>query len=183
MNIIHYMHDKYAYERIQMALHDYNPVRTMAFGMAGMSVVADSLSAIRYAKVKVIRDETGLVKDYEIEGDFPKFGNNDNRVDHLAAWLVSTFMGKLRKHPTYRNALHTQSILTITSNVAYGKATAIHPTAGRTAAVGPGRLTHGRDSHGNHAWQRPYRPHRDAADGISLTTSGARRSGRVAPIA
>ena len=113
MNAIHYMHDKYAYERIEMALHDYNPVRTMAFGIAGMSVVSDSLSAMKYAKVKVIRDDTGLIVDYEIEGDFPKFGNNDNRVDHLATWLVSTFMGKLRKYPTYRNALHTQSVLKI----------------------------------------------------------------------
>ena len=99
MNVIHYMHDKYAYERVEMALHDYAPLRTMAFGMAGMSVVADSLSAIRYAKVRVIRDETGLVTDYETEGEFPQFGNNDNRVDQLASWLVSTFMSKLRKYP------------------------------------------------------------------------------------
>ena len=99
MNVIHYMHDKYAYERLEMALHDYAPFRTMAFGIAGMSVVADSLSAIKYAKVKVIRDQTGLVVDYVTEGDFPTFGNNDNRVDHLATWLVSTFMTKLRKHP------------------------------------------------------------------------------------
>src|SRR4029078_1487044 len=114
-----------------MALHDYSPLRTMAFGMAGMSVVADSLSAIRYAKVRGVRDGTGLVNDYQAEGEFPKFGNNDNRVDHLAAWLVSTFMGKLRKHPTYRNALHTQSILTITSNVVYGKATGNTPDSRR----------------------------------------------------
>src|SRR5256884_2741636 len=114
MNVIHYMHDKYAYERIEMALHDYAPARTMAFGMAGMSVVADSLSAIRYAHVRMIRDQTGLVTDYQAEGNFPTFGNNDNRVDQLAAWLVTTFMNKLRKYPTYRNALHTQSILTIT---------------------------------------------------------------------
>jgi formate C-acetyltransferase len=175
MNVIHYMHDKYAYERVQMALHDYNPVRTMAFGMAGMSVVADSLSAIRHAKVKVIRDETGLVKDYEIEGDFPKFGNNDNRVDHLAAWLVSTFMGKLRKHPTYRNAIHTQSILTITSNVVYGKATGNTPDGrrhGEPFAPGANPM-HGRDSHGIHASAASVAkiPYRDAADGISLTTS------------
>ena len=127
MNIIHYMHDKYAYERLEMALHDYAPLRTMAFGMAGMSVVADSLSAIRYAKVQVIRDDTGLVTDYQVEGEFPQFGNNDNRVDHLASWLVTTFMNKLRKYPTYRNALHTQSILTITSNVVYGKSTGNTP--------------------------------------------------------
>src|SRR5499427_7733930 len=131
MNIIHYMHDKYAYERIEMALHDYSPVRTMAFGMAGLSVVSDSLSAIRYARVKVVRDETGLVVDYQIEGDFPVFGNNDNRVDQLASWLVSTFMGKLRKYPTYRHALHTQSVLTITSNVVYGKATGNTPDGRR----------------------------------------------------
>ena len=108
MNIIHYMHDKYAYERIEMALHDYNPMRTMAFGMAGMSVVADSLSAVRYGRVKAIRDDTGLIVDYRTEGDFPKFGNNDNRVDQLAATVVSMFMSKLRRHPTYRNAIHTQ---------------------------------------------------------------------------
>ena len=127
MNVIHYMHDKYAYERIEMALHDYAPVRTMAFGMAGLSVVADSLSAIKHAKVKVVRDATGLVTDYQTEGEFPVFGNNDNRVDQLATWVVSTFMSKLRKHPTYRNAIHTQSILTITSNVVYGKATGNTP--------------------------------------------------------
>src|SRR5262249_54820667 len=109
MNVIHYMHDKYAYERLEMALHDYAPLRTMAFGIAGLSVVADSLSAIKYGRVKVIRDESGLVIDYETNGVFPVFGNNDNRVDHLATWVVSTFMQKLRKYPTYRHALHTQS--------------------------------------------------------------------------
>ncbi len=175
MNIIHYMHDKYAYERIQMALHDYAPLRTMAFGMAGMSVVADSLSAIRYAKVKVIRDETGLVTDYQTIGDFPKFGNNDNRVDHLAAWLVTTFMNKLRKYPTYRNALHTQSILTITSNVVYGKATGNTPDGRRQGEpFAPGaNPMHGRDAHGIHASAASVAkiPYRDAADGISLTTS------------
>src|SRR6185503_2153347 len=152
MNVIHYMHDKYAYERLQMALHDYNPVRTMAFGMAGMSVVADSLSAIRHARVKVVRDETGLITDYQAEGDFPKFGNNDNRVDHLAAWLVSTFMGKLRKYPTYRNALHTQSVLTITSNVVYGKSTGNTPDGrrhGEPFAPGANPM-HGRDKLGIH---------------------------------
>ena len=175
MNIIHYMHDKYAYERLEMALHDYAPLRTMAFGMAGMSVVADSLSAIRYAKVKVIRNESGLVTDYKIEGEFPKFGNNDNRVDHLAAWLVTTFMSKLRKYPTYRNALHTQSILTITSNVVYGKATGNTPDGRRQGEpFAPGaNPMHGRDSHGIHASAASVAkiPYRDAADGISLTTS------------
>jgi len=175
MNIIHYMHDKYAYERVQMALHDYNPLRTMAFGMAGMSVVADSLSAIQYAKVKCVRDQTGLVTDYKTEGDFPKFGNNDNRVDHLAAWVVSTFMNKLRQHPTYRNALHTQSILTITSNVVYGKATGNTPDGrrhGEPFAPGANPM-HGRDTHGIHASAASVAkiPYRDAADGISLTTS------------
>jgi formate C-acetyltransferase len=175
MNVIHYMHDKYAYERIEMALHDYAPSRTMAFGIAGMSVVADSLSAIRYAKVHVIRDETGLVTDYEIEGDFPKFGNNDNRVDQIAAWLVSTFMNKLRKHPTYRNALHTQSVLTITSNVVYGKSTGNTPDGrrqGQPFAPGANPM-HGRDSHGIHASAASVAkiPYRDAADGISLTTT------------
>ena len=99
MNVIHYMHDKYAYERIEMALHDYAPLRTMAFGMAGLSVVADSLSAIKHAKVRVVRDETGLVTDYVTEGEFPAFGNNDNRVDQLATWVVSTFMGEAAEVP------------------------------------------------------------------------------------
>ena len=175
MNVIHYMHDKYAYERIEMALHDYAPVRTMAFGIAGLSVVADSLSAIRHAKVKVVRDDTGLVADYETEGDFPKFGNNDNRVDQLAAWVVSTFMGKLRKHPTYRNAIHTQSVLTITSNVVYGKATGNTPDGRRQGEpFAPGaNPMHGRDSHGIHASAASVAkiPYRDAADGISLTTT------------
>jgi formate C-acetyltransferase len=175
MNVIHYMHDKYAYERIEMALHDYAPVRTMAFGMAGMSVVADSLSAIKYAKVKVVRNETGLVTDYQTEGTFPVFGNNDNRVDQIAVWLVSTFMNKLRKHPTYRKAIHTQSILTITSNVVYGKATGNTPDGRRRGEpFAPGaNPMHGRDSHGIHASAASVAkiPYRDAADGISLTTT------------
>jgi len=175
MNVIHYMHDKYAYERVEMALHDYAPLRTMAFGMAGMSVVADSLSAMRYAKVRVIRDETGLVTDYQTEGEFPQFGNNDNRVDQLATWLVSTFMGKLRKYPTYRNAQHTQSILTITSNVVYGKSTGNTPDGRRKGEpFAPGaNPMHGRDSHGIHASAASVAkiPFRDAADGISLTTT------------
>jgi formate C-acetyltransferase len=175
MNIIHYMHDKYAYERLEMALHDYAPLRTMAFGLAGLSVVADSLSAIRYARVRVVRDETGLITDYETEAEFPQFGNNDNRVDQLASWLVSTFMGKLRKHPTYRNALHTQSILTITSNVVYGKNTGNTPDGRRQGdPFAPGaNPMHGRDKHGIHASAASVAkiPYRDAADGISLTTS------------
>jgi len=175
MNIIHYMHDKYAYERIEMALHDYNPVRTMAFGIAGMSVVADSLSAMKYAKVRVVRDDTGLITDYKTEGDFPKFGNNDNRVDQLASWVVSTFMNKLRKYPTYRNAIHTQSVLTITSNVVYGKGTGNTPDGrrhGEPFAPGANPM-HGRDSHGIHASAASVAkiPYRDAADGISLTTT------------
>jgi formate C-acetyltransferase len=175
MNVIHYMHDKYAYERLEMALHDHAPLRTMAFGMAGMSVVADSLSAIRYTKVRVIRDETGLVKDYETEGEFPQFGNNDNRADQMASWLVSSFMSKLRKYPTYRNALHTQSILTITSNVVYGKNTGNTPDGRRVGEpFAPGaNPMHGRDSHGIHASASSVAkiPYRDAADGISLTTT------------
>jgi formate C-acetyltransferase len=175
MNVIHYMHDKYAYERLEMALHDYPVLRTMAFGIAGLSVVADSLSAIRYAKVRVLRDETGLVTDYQIEGDFPKFGNNDNRVDQLASWLVSTFMNKLRKCPTYRNALHTQSVLTITSNVVYGKSTGNTPDGRRRGEpFAPGaNPMHGRDAHGIHASAASVAkiPFRDAADGISLTAT------------
>jgi formate C-acetyltransferase len=175
MNVIHYMHDKYAYERLEMALHDYAPLRTMAFGMAGLSVVADSLSAIKHAKVRVVRDGTGLVTDYVTEGEFPVFGNNDNRVDHLATWVVSTFMGKLRRYPTYRNALHTQSILTITSNVVYGKATGNTPDGRRKGEpFAPGaNPMHGRDRHGLHASAASVAkiPYRDAADGISLTAS------------
>ena len=175
MNVIHYMHDKYAYERIEMALHDYAPLRTMAFGMAGLSVIADSLSAIRYAKVRIIRDETGLVVDYQTEGDFPQFGNNDNRVDQLASWIVSTFMNKLRKYPTYRNALHTQSVLTITSNVVYGKNTGNTPDGRRRGEpFAPGaNPMHGRDTHGIHASAASVAkiPYRDAADGISLTST------------
>ncbi|MFL5521821.1 MAG: formate C-acetyltransferase [Gemmatimonadales bacterium] len=175
MNAIHYMHDKYAYERIEMALHDYAPLRTMAFGIAGLSVVADSLSAMKHAKVRVVRDQTGLVVDYETEGDFPVFGNNDNRVDHLAAWLVSTFMDKLRKYPLYRDAVHSQSILTITSNVVYGKGTGNTPDGrrqGQPFAPGANPM-HGRDSHGIHASAASVAklPFRDASDGISLTTT------------
>jgi len=175
MNVIHYMHDKYAYERIEMALHDYAPLRTMAFGMAGMSVVSDSLSAIKHARVKVVRDATGLITDFQTEGAFPVFGNNDNRVDQLAVWAVTTFMKKLRKYPTYRNAVHTQSVLTITSNVVYGKATGNTPDGRRRGEpFAPGaNPMHGRDSHGIHASAASVAkiPYREAQDGISLTTT------------
>jgi formate C-acetyltransferase len=147
----------------------------MAFGMAGMSVVADSLSAIKHAKVKVIRDETGLITDFKTEGAFPLFGNNDNRVDQLATWTVSTFMKKLRKYPTYRDAMHTQSVLTITSNVVYGKATGNTPDGRRKGEpFAPGaNPMHGRDSHGIHASASSVAkiPYRDAQDGISLTST------------
>lgn len=150
LNAIHYMHDKYCYEAIEMALHDKDIIRTMACGIAGLSVVADSLSAIKYAKVKVIRDETGLATDFEIEGDFPKFGNDDDKVDSIAVDIVKTFVNKLRKHPTYRNSKHTLSILTITSNVVYGKATGNTPDGRRAGApFGPGaNPLHGRDTNG-----------------------------------
>ena len=150
LNIIHYMHDKYAYESLEMALHDKEILRTMACGMAGLSVAADSLSAIKYAKVKVIRDETGLATDYEIEGDFPKYGNDDDRVDDLAKLIQKTFMEKLSKQKTYRNAKPTMSIITITSNVVYGKATGNTPDGRRAGApFGPGaNPLHGRDTNG-----------------------------------
>ena len=150
LNIIHYMHDKYCYEALEMALHDKDILRTMACGIAGLSIVADSFSAMKYAKVKTIRDDTGLVVDYEIEGDFPKYGNDDDRVDEIAVKIQKTFMDKLRKQRTYRNAKPTMSILTITSNVVYGKATGSTPD-GRPAKApfGPGaNPLHGRDTNG-----------------------------------
>ena len=175
LNAIHYMHDKYSYEAIEMALHDKDILRTMACGIAGLSVVADSLSAIKYAKVKVIRDETGLATNYEIEGDFPKFGNDDDRVDDIAVSLVKTFMNKLKRYNTYRNAKTTMSILTITSNVVYGKATGNTPD-GRKAGepFGPGaNPLHGRDTNGALAVMNSIAklPYEYSEDGISYTFS------------
>ena len=171
LNAIHYMHDKYCYEAIEMALHDKDIIRTIA----GLSVVADSLSAIKYAKVKVIRDETGLATDFEIEGDFPKFGNDDDKVDSIAVDIVKTFVNKLRKHPTYRNSKHTLSILTITSNVVYGKATGNTPDGRRAGApFGPGaNPLHGRDTNGALAVMNSIAklPFDSAEDGISYTFS------------
>lgn len=175
LNVIHYMHDKYSYERIQMALHDRDVKRYFATGIAGLSVVADSLSAIKYAKVKCIRDEDGIVTDYEVEGDFPKYGNNDERVDKIAVDLVRTFMDKIRKHHTYRDGVPTMSILTITSNVVYGKKTGSTPD-GRKIGVplAPGaNPMHGRDTHGASASLSSVAklPFRHAQDGISNTFS------------
>ncbi|MFI7318728.1 formate C-acetyltransferase [Streptomyces venezuelae] len=175
LNVIHYMHDKYAYERIEMALHDQEILRTMACGIAGLSVAADSLSAIKHAKVKVVRDETGLAVDYEIEGDYPAYGNNDDRADDIARRIVHDFMQKVRKHPTYRGAVHTQSVLTITSNVVYGKKTGNTPDgrrAGMPFAPGANPMN-GRDEHGYiaSAMSVAKLPYDDAEDGISLTNT------------
>lgn len=175
LNAIHYMHDKYSYEAIEMALHDKNVIRTMACGIAGLSVVADSLSAIKYAKVKVIRNETNLAIDYKIEGDFPKFGNDDENVDKIAIDIVKKFIRKLQKHHTYRNSIHTLSILTITSNVVYGKATGNTPDGRRAGEpFGPGaNPLHGRDTNGALSVMNSIAklPFEDAEDGISYTFS------------
>ncbi|MET8452014.1 formate C-acetyltransferase [Streptomyces sp. NPDC005209] len=175
LNVIHCMHDKYAYERIEMALHDHPVHRFMACGIAGLSVAADSLSAVKYARVKVIRDSTGLAVDYAVEGDYPAYGNNDDRADTLAVGLVESFMAKVREHPTYRNAEHTQSVLTITSNVVYGKHTGNTPDgrrAGQPFAPGANPMN-GRDRHGvaASALSVAKLPYERARDGISLTTT------------
>ena len=175
LNVIHYMHDKYAYERIEMALHDHPVRRTMAMGIAGLAVAADSLSAIRDARVKVVRDDTGLVVDYVIEGDYPAYGNNDDRADDIAVELVEQFMDKIRQYPTYRDAVHTQSVLTITSNVVYGKATGNTPDGRRAGEpFSPGaNPMNGRDQHGwvASALSVAKLPYDQALDGISLTSN------------
>ena len=175
LNIIHYMHDKYCYERIQMALHDKNVHRWFATGIAGLSVVADSLSAIKYAKVKVIRNEAGLAVDYEVEGDFPKYGNDDDRVDNIAYDVVDIFMGYIKRNHTYRDSVPTTSILTITSNVVYGRATGSTPDGRKKGeAFAPGaNPMHRRDTHGAMASLSSVSklPFKDAQDGISNTFS------------
>ncbi len=175
LNIIHYMHDKYAYERSEMALHDHEVHRFFATGIAGLSVAADSLSAIKHAKVKVVRDEDGVAVDYEIEGDYPKYGNDDDRADQIAVDLVEMFMNMIKQHPTYRNSEPTMSILTITSNVVYGTKTGNTPDgrrAGEPFAPGANPM-HGRDSNGAVASLASVAklPFKHAADGISNTFS------------
>jgi formate C-acetyltransferase len=175
LNCIHYMHDKYAYERLEMALHDKDVLRTMACGIAGLSVAADSLSAIRYATVRPVRREDGLVVDYDVEGEFPMFGNDDDRVDEIAVAIVKKFMEKIRALPTYRDSVHTQSVLTITSNVVYGKHTGNTPDGRRTGEpFAPGaNPMNGRDTHGMlaSALSVAKLPYSEAQDGISLTNT------------
>ena len=175
LNVIHYMHDKYSYEKLQMALHDRDVFRTMACGIAGLSVCADSISAIKFAKVKPIRNEEGIAVDFEVEGDFPKYGNDDDRVDEIAAWLVESMMNKIRQNKTYRNAYHTQSVLTITSNVVYGKKTGTTPCgrkAGEPFAPGANPM-HGRDCSGSLASLNSVAkiPYEHSQDGVSNTFS------------
>ena len=175
LNVIHYMHDKYSYEKLQMALHDRDVFRTMACGIAGLSVCADSLSAIKYAKVRPIRNEEGIAIDFEVEGDFPKYGNDDDRVDEIAAWLVESMMNKIRQNKTYRNSYHTQSVLTITSNVVYGKKTGTTPCgrkAGEPFAPGANPM-HGRDNSGSLASLNSVAkiPYEHSQDGVSNTFS------------
>ncbi|MFF3419270.1 formate C-acetyltransferase [Streptomyces sp. NPDC002698] len=175
LNVIHYMHDRYAYERLEMALHDRDIRRTMACGIAGLSVAADSLSAIKHARVAPVRDETGLAVDFRIEGEYPAYGNNDERADSIAVWLVEEFMRKVRKHPTYRGAEHTQSVLTITSNVVYGKKTGNTPDGRRAGEpFSPGaNPMNGRDTHGYvaSALSVAKLPYEQAEDGVSLTNT------------
>ncbi|MFL6717806.1 MAG: formate C-acetyltransferase [Burkholderiaceae bacterium] len=175
LNVIHYMHDKYCYEAIEMALHDRDVLRTLACGIAGLSHVADSLSAIKYAVVKPIRDERGIIVDFQTSGEFPCYGNNDERVDSLATMVVSMMMNKVRSYPTYRDAVHTQSVLTITSNVVYGKGTGNTPDGRKKGEpFAPGaNPSNGRDTHGSLAAMMSVAkiPYDDAEDGISLTLS------------
>ena len=175
LNVIHYMHDKYSYEALEMALHDRDVFRTMACGIAGLSVCADSLSAIKYAKVKTIRNEQGIAVDFEIEGDYPKYGNNDDRADEIAVYLVESMMNKIRKNKTYRDSVHTQSVLTITSNVVYGKKTGNTPCGRKAGApFAPGaNPMHGRDTNGALASLASVAklPYEHSQDGISNTFS------------
>jgi formate C-acetyltransferase len=175
LNVIHYMHDKYAYERLEMALHDRDVLRTMACGIAGLAVTADSLSAVRYARVMPLFDDRGVVVDYDVSGSFPVYGNDDDRADAIAVELVESFMDKIRRHPTYRDAVPTQSVLTITSNVVYGKATGNTPDGRRAGEpFSPGaNPMNGRDTHGMlaSALSVAKLPYREAQDGVSLTST------------
>ena len=188
LNVIHYMHDKYCYEAVEMALHDRDVLRTLACGIAGLSHAADSLSAIKYAKVKPVRDERGLIVDFETEGEFPCFGNNDDRVDDIAKMLVSMMMNKIRKYPTYRDAVHTQSVLTITSNVVYGKKTGNTPDGRKKGEpFAPGRQPVERPRHARRAGgaavgrQDPVRRCRGRHLAHALGRAvGARQRGRAA---